>query len=544
LPPPDPIDCLTEAYILANSDIFKEQVGLRVKFHISGFATMMVFERSSALLEARIRTLIDYGALIFVQLSTIRCMALRMCTWFVEHPEITVDEELRWEDVGFDWMPKKVSNVRRSLPRRAPVPSYQPNLAIARVRSMSREAEAGESLHQRQLWLPHPRHLPSPTDVPVAAMAPEAPSSPTPRKPSRLREVIQAQNDERLTELHDRFEEFKKTGKRPERKSVEESPPTKRYRSSELSRYRPYSLQSSPTPAQVSTNAAGDGSPSLSLSTARRLGSTELFPDRYAAQKVTAAPGNTPEGPRVSVANDRGIGTRDFAYSPTTTFVKYEQGEHPEIAAPSDSDRSSQSSPRRSAARSDSSDLSSVSATESSRARKALALKLDQDKSRVELNSGKSTASVGFTSAAGNLFKDVVNVFTPSSSKRSAEDVTRRLSKSPTRRESGAGRAGGSEFSSGEAVEGESPTSSTSKRRRENSVPLLPWKKQQKQRQVESDAAPTAEMSKLGILPEPDENSAQQSSKEGTIEGDQESHGNPLPESAYPTESESRKPHS
>jgi hypothetical protein len=151
---------------------------------------------------------------------------------------------------------------------------------------------------------------------------------------------------------------------------------------------------------------------------------------------------------------------------------------------------------------------------------------------------------VGFTSAAGNLFKDVVNVFTPSSSKRSAEDVTRRLSKSPTRRESGAGRAGGSEFSSGEAVEGESPTSSTSKRRRENSVPLLPWKKQQKQRQVESDAAPTAEMSKLGILPEPDENSAQQSSKEGTIEGDQESHGNPLPESAYPTESESRKPHS
>jgi hypothetical protein len=505
---------------------------------------MLVFERSPAVHEARIRTVLDHGALVFLQLSTIRCRALRMCTWFVEHPEIPVDKELRWEDVGFDWMPKKVSNVRKSVPRRAPVPSYQPNLAIARVRSMSREEEAGESLQQRRLWLPHPRHLPSPTDLPVAATVPEAPSSPTPRKPSRLREVVQAQDDERLTELHDGFEEFKKTRKRPERKSAEESPPTKRYRSSELSRYRPYSLQSSPSPAQIGTNSAGEGSPSLPLSAARRLGSTELFPDRYAAQKVTAAPGNTPEGPRVSVANGPGIGTRDFAYSPTTKFVQYEQAEHRETAAPADSDRSSQPSPRRSAARSDSSELSSVSSTESSRARKALALKLDQDKSRVELNSGKSTASVGFTSAAGNLFKDVVNVFTPSSSKRSAEDVTRRLSKSPTRRESGAGRAGGSESSSGEAVEGESPTSPTSKRRRENSVPLLPWKKQQKQRQVESDAAPTAEMSKLGILPEPDEDSAQQSSKEGTIEGDQESHGNPFPESAYPTESESRKPHS
>jgi hypothetical protein len=472
LPPPDPVGCLIEAYTLVNSNIFNEQVQLGVKSLINGFAAMLVFERRRALHEARIRTLIEHGALAFVQLSTKRCKALRMCTWLVEQPKIAVDKELRWEDVGFDWVPKKVAPIRSQAPSRSPVPSYEPNLAITRVRSTVDETDG--SVQQRRLLLPHPRHLPSPADIPAAVTAPEVPSSPTPRDPSRLREVVQAQDDERLTKLHDGFEEFKKTGKRPEKQSAEGGPSTKRNRSSELSSYRPYSLPSIPSRTRAGTESAGGGPPSLSSSSTRRLGSTELFPDRYTAQKVTAAPGNTPEGPRVSVVNGTGIGARDFAYSQATTFVQSEQVETSKSAAPPDSERASHISPRRSAARSDSSEISTASSTESSRARKALALKLNQDKSRVELNSEKSRASVDFTSAAGNLFEDVVNVFTPSNSKRSAEDVTRRLSKSPTRRKSGPGHAGGSESSSGEAVGEESPVSPSSKRRRENSVPLLP----------------------------------------------------------------------
>jgi hypothetical protein len=541
LPPPSPIDCLTEAYALMNSNLFNDQVGLRIKSHINGFATMLVFERRRALHEAHIRTLIQHGGLAFVQLSTIRCRALRLCTWFAEHPEIHVDKQLRWEDVGFDWAPKKVAKIRSLAPRRSPVPSYEPHLAITRIRSNTVDETDG-SVQQRRLLSPHPRHLPSSADIPVPVTAPEVPSSPTPRKPSRLREVVQAQEDDRLTELHDGYEEFKTTGKRPERKSADAGPPTKRTRSSELSSYRPYSLPSTPDRTQTDADSAGGGPPNLSSSTTRRLGSTELFPDRYTVQKITAAPGRTPESARVSVAGGTRIGARDFTYSQATTFVQSEQVEPSRTPAPSDSDLSSHPSEQRFAARSDSSKISTASSTESSRARKAVAFKLNQDKSRVELNSGKSTASVGSASTAGNLFKDVVNVFSPSNSKRSAEDVTRRLSKSPIRRESGPGQAGGSESS--EAIEGERPVSPSSKRRRENFVPLLPWKKQQKQRLVESDAAPTAEMSGLGVLPEPDEDLVQQSSKESAIEGDQESHSNPLPEDSPPKECESRKPHS
>ena len=163
----------------------------------------------------------------------------------------------------------------------------------------------------------------------------------------------------------------------------------------------------------------------------------------------------------------------------------------------------------------------------------------------MELNSGKSTASVGMSSNSPSLFRSFVNALSPSGGKSSAEDKTRKLDKSPTRRGSRAGRGSVSESSLDGASEGGGGlVRSSSKRSRANTVPASSSKRQQKQRQTDDETAPAALLEGIGILPEPenDEASTTSSPKEGTTEGGEESHSNRASTSVYPAESESRKP--
>lgn len=398
--------------------------------------------------------------------------------------------------------------------------------------------------------------------MPVTAVPLEAPQAfPALRKPSPLRRVVQAQDDDQLTKLHDDFEVFRRTGKRAEAKITDERPPIKRNRSSDQSSYKPYSLSTilnpteadersankkslylnpavAKTPIKANSRSANRKSFCLNPPIANRLGSSELFPDRYIPQQSNPAPSKIPDLARDSVANnnDPPVATRDFAYPTFRPQMPLSEAWGPKLPT---SSHSPKTSPRRAAARSNSSDVSSASSTESSRARKALDVRLSQDKSRVELNNGKSKASVGFTSTAGAIFRDFVNIFTPSGGKEMAEDVTRQLSQSPRRD----GRSE-SEFLGEDA--GDDRVGSSSKRPRENSVPLVSSRKQQKQRMIDNDAALRAISGNLGILPLPSEyheGVAALSSREGAIEDDQELHGNPSPKSHYPSSSESRKSH-
>lgn len=366
--------------------------------------------------------------------------------------------------------------------------------------------------------------------------------------------MVQAQEDERLTELHNDFEKFRITGKQPDRKHTSERSGAKRYHS-ELSDYRPFSEPPTTNRAQAGAGPVPFGPLGSDLPAAKRLRSTELFPDRYQVGEPTStqdpiqtkARDSVGEGtdlPVHSTSEGAGVSIRDFAYSKDNTAASLAESGQETHFLQSDAELSSVSSSRRSAARSDSS-LSSVSSTESSRARKALELTLSEDKRRVELNKGKSTASVGITNNSPSLFRSFVNAISPSSSKSSAEAVTRKLSETPTRRESRARRESGSESSLDGASEGGGLVRKSSKRSRANTVPALSSKRQQKQRQTDDNSASTALLSGIGILPEPSdssESSRESSPKEVATEVVEELRSNQESPSVDPAESESCKP--
>lgn len=548
-----------------NMNFFNQRSSMKKSSHVNGLVDIMAHNRSLTLRERWIRTLVQNRLLAFLQLAAIRCTALKFETWILNHPEVELpedleEEDLQWEYAGFDYdLPDIIKEHQRQINLRSPVPSYESKLRVTRVRSMGHETN--QLLQQRQSLLPSPRHLPSaddplsPSKALLAAPVLMGPRrDPTPEFPSRLRTMVKAQQDERLTEMHGDFERFKITGKQPDRKDTEERPGTKRYRASESSGYRPYSVSSTQTDTQAGTGPVSYDALDLGLPAAKRLRSTELFPDRYLAGEATPAPAaiqtkardsvgeNTDVPIREPAGDGTGISTRDFAYSEDSTTTSHESGVQAKPSIQSDPEPSSVPSSRRSAARSDSS-LSSVSSTESSRARKALALTLSEDKRRVELNSGKSTASVGMSSHSPSLFRSFVNAFSPSGSKSSVEDETRKLDKNPTRRESRAGRGSASESSLDGASEGGGLVRSSSKRSRANTVPPSSSKRQQKQRQTDEETASAALLHGIGILPEPesDETSTSPSPKEGTTEGGEESHSNPASSAVYPAESESRK---
>ena len=550
-----------------NMNFSNQRFGMKKSSHVNGFVDVMAHNKSLILRERLIRTLVQNRMLAFLQLAAIRCTALKFETWILDHPEIELpedleEEDLRWENAGFDYDLPAIIREHQSRSRlMSPVASHEPNLRISRVRSMVYAAD--QRLRRRQLLLPSPRHLPSddppsPSKALLSAFVLMGPRrDPTPEFPSKLRAMVQAQGDERLTEMHGDFEKFRITGKQPDRKNTEEKPGSKRYHS-ELSDYRPYSASPTTARAQARAGPALFGPPGLDQPPVKRLRSTELFPDRYIAEEATRAPdaiqtkarnsvGESADVPiRDSAGEGTGISTRDFAYSVDSTTTSYESGGQAKPSVQSDPQPSSVPPSRRSAARSDSS-LSSVSSTESSRARKALALTLSEDQKRVQLNSGKSAASVGMSSNSPSLFRSFMNAMSPSGSKPSAEDETRKLNRSPTRRESHARCASGSGPSLDGTSEGGGLVRSSSKRSRASTVPASSSKRRQKQRQTDDETAPNALLSEIRILPKPwetetDENSTVSSSREGMTEGGEESHSNPASTSVYPAGSESRKP--
>jgi hypothetical protein len=509
--------------------------------YVNALVNVLACNKSALVRELYVRAMLQWQLPAYVQLATIRTRAFKFELWLDDHPNVDVADFVRWDDAGYDWtVPFMVKRPRSRTKLRSSTPRDEMNLLVYRVREMDHVTD--DNLQQRQLRLPSPRHLPSTEDPPSPVMALLGPPlltaprrDPTPESPSKLRTMVQAQGDERLTKIHANFEEFRRTGKQPARESIEEGPPTKRYRPSEMSDYRPYSMSPTPPRAQAGTAPILNDQLGSHLPTAKRLGSTELFPDRYQARKDTPATDETQTKDQDSFGEGTGISTRDFAYTEDNTAAPHVDAEQGTVSAQLSPEPPSIPSSRRAAARSDSS-LSSVESTESSRARKAHAVKLSQDKSRVELNSGKSTASVGFASNASSLFQNSVNAILPSSSKTSAEDVTRELSKNPTWRDTRNRRERGSESSLDGASEGEGLARRSSKRFRENTVAASPSKRRQKQHQTDGNTAPIASLPGLGILPEPSEpceTSTTSSSKEGAIEGDGELRSNQVPTSVY-----------
>jgi hypothetical protein len=551
---------------MMNLNLFEQQLSTETTSHANALVRIMAHDTSISLRQRWIHVLVQNRLMAFLQLASIRCTALKFEMWLINHPEVTLDEDveeedLRWEDAGYDYdLPGMTRESQRRTKSRSPGYFDDSKLPVSRVRSMDHPTD--QLLQQRQLLLPSPRHLPSTEDSPSpvkallsapALMAPRR--DPTPEFPSRLREMVQAQEDEKLTDLHGDFEKFRITGKQPDRKPIEERLGAKRYHS-ELSDYQPFSVPPTTNRTQAGAGPVPFDPLGSDLPAAKRLRSTELFPDRYQVAEATSmqdpnqikARDSVGEGTdlpvRASTSEGAGVAIRDFAYSKDNTAASLAESGQETPSLQSDPEPSSIPSSRRSAARSDSS-LSSVSSTESSRARKALELTLSEDKRRVELNKGKSMASVGITNNSPSLFRSFVNAISPSSSKSSAEDVTRKLSETPTRRESRARRESGSESSLDGASEGGGLVRKSSKRSRANTVPALSSKRQQKQRQTDDNSAPSALLSEIGILPEPSdssESSRESSPKKVATEVVEELRSNQESPSVDPAESESCKP--
>lgn len=522
---------------MMNLNFFTTQTSLRsrsgeIVSHVNSLVGIMSFNPSPAVSEYHVRRLLQDRMVAFVQLAAIRRMALKVQLWLADHPEISMGKNLIWETVGYDWIaPLRLDDFdfgSRPKPR-SPAPANDKRLAISRVRrSMSQEKDA--LFQQRQRNQPHPRHLPDAESFPSTDLAPSVPTgNPKPRRPSRLKEVIQMQEDGDLEEMYDDFEGWRSTGERADHVQADGIPSRQRNPASASSNYRPYSLQSNSSRSQAGTGPIGASPTGLNLPTTNRLGSSELFPDRYRSECADVTSDSTSSKARDSVTDGTCIATRDFAYSQGTASMPPEEAET-----------------RRSAARSDS-DMSSVSSTESSRARKALAVKLNQGKSRVELTSGKSTASVGFTSSAGTFLKNMAKAFSPSRSKTSAEDVTRELSKSPTRRRSNASHDDGLVSS---LIEETQDTGSagplTQQSRQKSEISVL--SANQLQQRTSKDGETPVSSHELGTLPSPSKSEAElptPSSREGTIEGGEESHSNALQNTKHPipNDSESHESH-
>jgi len=277
----------------------------------------------------------------------------------------------------------------------------------------------------------------------------------TPPGPSRLRETVQAQDDERLSTVYENFERFRMTGKQPSTPTAAGGPQVVQYCPLGSSTYRPFSMPLNMTDP-VHRDERQDSSVEPQASTSRRLGSTDLFPDRY---RHEAPSGEASTKARNSIAEDRRPAACESAPPDDATVAP---GRQPES--------------RRSAAKSDGSDHSSNSSTESSRARTSLAYSLDKDKAVWSPNTTKSAASVSFAGFK-NAVRSIANSFLPSSSKSGAEQVTRELSQSPIARSP---RASGDRASrddgpkTNQAYENARPVSSSYRSSRKNNVAALP----------------------------------------------------------------------
>jgi hypothetical protein len=294
----------------------------------------------------------------------------------------------------------------------------------------------------------------------------------TPPGPSRLRETVQAQGDEKLNKVYKDFERFRITGKQPPVSVPIGGPEIAQYSPLASSTYRPFSAPLNVTDPTRRDGSQDSSSTAQNSGTSRRLGSTDLFPDRY---RQESPPVVAPTEARDSLVEDPKIASRDSAPEARDSVAE----ENPKTATPDSAPSVDASVPpcpqseidsriaARAATRSDGSDRSSTSSTESSRARKSLAYSLDKDKAAWSPNASKSTASISFAGFK-NAVRSIANTFMPSSDQSEAEHVTRELSRSPRR---SGDRAGHIDVSDTEqARENARPVSSSRRRCRKNST--------------------------------------------------------------------------
>jgi hypothetical protein len=305
----------------------------------------------------------------------------------------------------------------------------------------------------------------------------------TPPGPSKLRETVQAQGDEKLNKVYRDFERFRITGKQPPVSVPVGAPQITQYCALGSSTYRPFSAPLNMIDP-MRRDERQDSSSGTQVSASRRLGSNELFPNRYRQESRRIESRPVESHPVVAsteardsiVEKDRKPATPDSAAARNSIAGKSPKIATPDSAPSKDTPEDASIPPypqseidsRRAAAKSDGSDRSSTSSTESSRARKLLAYSLDKDKAAWSPNASKSTASVSFAGFK-NAMRTLANTFMPPGDKSEAENLTRELSLSPRR---SGDRADGRGYDSDTEQAGENarPVSSSRRRSRKNTI--------------------------------------------------------------------------
>jgi hypothetical protein len=297
----------------------------------------------------------------------------------------------------------------------------------------------------------------------------------TPPGPSKLRETVQAQGDEKLNKVYRDFERFRITGKQPPVSVPIGGPQITQYSPLGSSTYRPFSAPLNVTDP-MRRDGRQDASGGTRISTSRRLGSNDLSPDRYRQESRPVAASTEARDSIVEV--NRKPATRDSAPARKSIAEKSPKTATPDSAPSKDAPEDASIPPypqseidsRRAAAKSDGSDRSSTSSTESSRARRrSLAYSLDKNKAAWSPNVSKSTASVSFAGFK-NAMRTLATAFMPPGDKSEAENLTRELSLSPRR--SGDHADGGRCYDSDTEQAGENarPVSSSRRRSRKNTI--------------------------------------------------------------------------
>ena len=315
----------------------------------------------------------------------------------------------------------------------------------------------------------------------------------TPPGPSRLRETVEAQGNEKLDKVHRDFERFRVTGKQPPVSVPIGGPQVTQYCPLGSSTYRPFSAPPNVTDPTRRDERQGP-SGGTRYPTSRRLGSTDLFPDRYRQESPSvivpteARDSIVAENPKPatpdSAPQDDASAPRDDASLPS-----YQQSEAdsrkaransdgsdsaptatPDSAPPDDasvpSRPQSETDSRRARANSNGSDRSSTSSTESSRAQKSL--RLDKGKAGWSPNASKSTASLSFAGFK-TAVKNIANTLVPTGGKSEAETLTRELSRSPKMSGDRVGRDDDG-CETDQADENARPASSSRRRSRKSTV--------------------------------------------------------------------------
>jgi hypothetical protein len=314
----------------------------------------------------------------------------------------------------------------------------------------------------------------------------------TPPGPSRLRETVEAQGNEKLNKVHRDFERFRVTGKQPPVSVPIGGPQVTQYCPLGSSTYRPFSAPpnvTDPTRRDERQGPSGE----TRYPTSRRLGSTDLFPDRYrqespsviapieardsiVAESPKSAPDSAPQDDASAPPDDASLPSyqqseadsrkarANFAGSDSAPPATPDSAPPDHASVPPRPQSGNDS--RRDRANSNGSDRSSTSSTESSRAQKSL--RLDKGKAGWSPNASKSTASLSFAGFK-TAVKNIANTLVPTGGKSEAETLTRELSRSPRMSGDRAGR-GDDGYETDQGDENARPASSSRRPSRKSTV--------------------------------------------------------------------------